>query len=72
MTTYAYRITLNDSESIMLEAALKLMIEHCQKKLDEGASAPYWAHRESAKDVLSRLNDDVKQTSGNNFFKRKE
>lgn len=37
MTTYAYRITLDDSESIMLEEALKMMIEHCDEKLKAGA-----------------------------------
>lgn len=36
MTTFVYTITLNDSESIMLEAALKLMIEYCQTQLDNG------------------------------------
>lgn len=41
MTTFAYNITLNDREAIMLKAALELMIKHCQEKLDEGAGAPF-------------------------------
>jgi hypothetical protein len=41
MTTYAYTITMNDSEVIMLKAALELMIKHCQDKLDEGADATF-------------------------------
>lgn len=37
MTTYAYRIILEDSESIMFEEALKMMIEHCDEKLKAAA-----------------------------------
>lgn len=68
MTTFSYTITMNDSEAIMLEAALELMINHCEQKLDEGAGSPYWAHKHSAQSVLERLNDNTSQTSGNNFF----
>lgn len=63
MTTMSYTITLDDSESIMLQAALELMIATCQKHLDEGKKAPYWAHRDSAKAVLARMHDDVIWTS---------
>jgi len=68
MTSYAYTITLDDSEAIMLEAALELMIKHCQEKLDEGAGAPYWAHQRSAQKVLEKLNGDTTLASDNNFF----
>ncbi len=68
MTTYAYTITMNDSEAIMLKAALELMIKHCQEKLDQGAGAPYWAHKHSAQSVLEKLYDNTIQTSGNNFY----
>jgi hypothetical protein len=71
MTTYAYTITMNDSEAIMLKAALELMIKHCQDKLDEGAGAPFWAHKNSAQNVLEKLYDNTIQTSGNNFFDKK-
>ncbi|MBS1950126.1 MAG: hypothetical protein OJF59_000166 [Cytophagales bacterium] len=67
MSTYAYTIVFNDSEIIMLQSALSLMIDHCQKKLDEGEGAPYWAHLSSAKEVLKKLDSDVVQVSGNNF-----
>ena len=67
MTTYAYTITINDSEVIMLKAALELMIKHCQQNLDEGAGAPFWAHRQSAQSVLEKLYDNTIQTSGNNL-----
>lgn len=68
MTTFIYKITLNDSEAIMMKAALELMIKHCQERLDEGATAPFWAHKDSAQNVLERLEDNTIQTSGNNFF----
>lgn len=72
MTTYAYTITINDSEAIMLKAALELMIKHCQEKLDEEAVAPYWAHKHSAQNVLAKLYDNTIQTSGNNFFDKEK
>ena len=71
MTTYAYTITMNDSEAIMLKAALELMIKYCQEKLDDGAGAPFWAHKHSAQNVLEKLYDNTIQTSGNNFFNEK-
>jgi hypothetical protein len=67
MTTYSYSITMNDSEVIMLKSALKLMIKHCQDKIDKEEGAPYWVHRKSAQRVLERLRDNCIQTSGNNF-----
>lgn len=67
MTTYAYDLTLNDSEIIMLESALKLMIETCDKNIASGEGAPYRAHKNSAENVLKRLDGNVRQTSGNNF-----
>ncbi|MEN9549970.1 MAG: hypothetical protein RIR12_2561 [Bacteroidota bacterium] len=71
MTTFAYNITLNDSEAIMLKAALELMIKHCQEKLDEKAGAPFWAHKHSAQSVLEKLYEITIQTSGNNFIDNK-
>lgn len=58
---------MDHSESIMLKFALELTIKHCQEKLNQGAGAPYWAHLQSAQNVLDRLHEDVNQTSGNNF-----
>lgn len=68
MTTYIHTITLDDCETIAIKAALNLLIQHCQEKLDEGATAPYWAHKESAQKILDKLYDNTFQTSGNNFF----
>jgi hypothetical protein len=68
MSTFQFTITINESEMIALRASLELMIEHCQQKLDEGAGAPYWARKESAKSILDKLYKNPLQTSGNNFF----
>lgn len=73
MTTFAYKIILDDSEVIMLEAALKMMIENCNKELDlakskgESPKPPFWAHKHSAESVLQKLHSNMTQTSGNNF-----
>ena len=67
MTTYAYTITLNDTESIMLHAALELMIEHCEQKLENGPLAPYVSRKKCAQEVLARLYDNTMQTSGSSF-----
>jgi hypothetical protein len=60
MTTYQYTLTIGDSEHIALEAALKLMSEHCEAMLAAGEGAPYWAHRQSCNEMLKRL----RSTSG--------
>jgi hypothetical protein len=72
MTTYSYTIVLDDSEAIMLEAALNLMDTHCREQLSEGPKAPFWAHQQSARSVLKKLRQSAKQTSGNNFFESDE
>jgi hypothetical protein len=55
MTTYQHTLTVGDSEFMALSAALELMIEHCNQRLKAGEGAPYWAHRQSCTNVLSRL-----------------
>ena len=67
MTTYAYYLTLNDTEIIMLRKSLNLTMEHCEQKIKNGEDVPYRAHKQSAENLLSRLYDNVHQTSGNNF-----
>lgn len=68
MTTYSHTITFNDRQYIALEAALKLMIEHCEAKIAEGAGAPFWAHKDSCVQLLQKLhNADSRLTSTNNF-----
>ena len=36
MTSYMYTLRLGDSEIIMLQSALKLMINHCEENLKDG------------------------------------
>lgn len=68
MTTFAYKIILDDSEIIMLESALKLMITTSEKELQNEPKAPHWANKYLAEKVLKRLHSDKKQMSGNNFM----
>lgn len=63
MTTYAYTLTVNDSECIALKAALELMIQHCEDQLAAGADAPYWAHERSCTAMLRRLYSNTTMTS---------
>ena len=70
MTTFIHTITLTDSEVIMLEQALQMMIEHCADQMVDGPEAPFWAWQMSAKEVLSRLYGNSVQTSCNNFLDR--
>jgi len=66
MTTFEFAIKINDGEAIALKASLELMIKHCQQKLDEGAGSPYWAHRESSKSILDKLEEETKKISWKN------
>jgi len=72
MTTYSYTVTMNDNEFIMLKDSLKLMINHCQKKIDEGEGAPYLSHKHSAQSVLDKLYDNIIQTSGMIYINKKK
>ena len=72
MTTYAYTIILDDAEVMATQAALELMIKHCQEKLDEGAGASYLAHKHKTQNILDKLYKNTSQTSGNHFFDREK
>ena len=70
MTTYSFKLSLNDSEMIMLKEALKMMIEKCEREITLNPRAPFFAHLGSAKALNARLKKDMVKTSGNTFFKR--
>jgi hypothetical protein len=70
MTTYSYKLSLNDSEMIMLEEALKMMIEKCEREITLNPRAPFFANLGSAKALNARLNKDRIQTSGSRFPQR--
>jgi hypothetical protein len=67
MTTYSYTLTVNDSECLALQAALKLMIEHCEAQLKDGPCCPYVAHKQNCIQVLDRLFNDARMTSTSSF-----
>ncbi len=68
MTTYSYSLTIDDSQFLALEAALKVMIEHCDVKLSEKAGAPFWTHKKSCGEILEKLREaQTTLTSTNNF-----
>ena len=70
MTTYSYKLSLSDSEMIMLEEALKMMVEKCEREITLNPRAPFFAHLGSANALRARLHKDTVQTSGNTFSKR--
>jgi len=43
------------------------MIERCEKEMATNPRAPYYAHLESAKAVMARLNKDMVLTSKSDF-----
>ncbi len=63
MTTYQYRVTLNDSESIAVQEALRHYRKFCESKLAAGPVAPYWAHLQAIDAILGRLHADTQMTS---------
>ena len=67
MTTFKFNIKVDDSEIIMLEYALELMMDHCREKIEQGIVTPYKAHLRSAKDVQLRLKKNPENSSYNSF-----
>ena len=55
MTSYSYTLEINDSQYLALEAALELMIEHCDAKMADGPCAPFLAHKTSCHEMLEKL-----------------
>jgi hypothetical protein len=63
MTTFAYTLDLDDSEFIVLSAALDLLLEKCQKEMADGPKAPYLIWEITAKKLLARLAENTHLTS---------
>lgn len=70
MTTYSHTITLNDSQRIALEAALELMVKHCDDEMKNGPKAPYSSHRDSCREIWSKLNTSTPQMTSTSSFCR--
>jgi hypothetical protein len=69
MTTYQHTLTIGDGEYGALMDALKLMIEHCEGRMEAGEGAPYYANRQYCHEMLNKLRAAPAQmTSTNNFF----
>jgi hypothetical protein len=67
MTTYAYRIALDDSEIIAVREALTRYQSFWDEQLAQGPRAPYWAHRRSIEAVLNRLESNPQMASTSSF-----
>ena len=63
MTTYAFRIVLNDSEVMTVETALKHYRKICEAELAAGPKSPYWADLRDIDAVLDRLFADTEMMS---------
>ena len=72
MTTYSYKLVLDDGEAIMMNAALEMMIKHCEDRLIEKSEAPLHAWLASAKAVKSRMHLNTEMMSANNFWTTKD
>jgi hypothetical protein len=54
LTTFAYTATINDSEFIALDYAIKSYIEICRAKMAAGEKHPYSAHVAILARLMSR------------------
>ncbi len=63
MTTYAFTITFDDGEFIVLQAALDLLEKHCKEQLAQDNRMPYTAYLISIKGLKERLYSDMIETS---------
>jgi hypothetical protein len=68
MTTYAFHLTLRETEMTVMSEALDLYIKHCQEEIVKGNRDLLPFNREVALKIRSRLHSNFEQTSGNNFF----
>jgi hypothetical protein len=72
MTTYSYKLVLDDGEAIMMNAALEMMIKHCEDRLIDKSEAPFHVWLASAKAVKSRMHLNTEMMSTNNFWNNKD
>lgn len=67
MTTFAYRLILDDGEAVAVQAALAHYLDLCKSELADGPKAPYWAHHQALLSVEKRLRADRMMTSTSTF-----
>jgi hypothetical protein len=63
MTTYSYRITLNDREVIALKEALMTYLELCDTGRAERPDSKVRPHPRAIRGILERLDSDTRMTS---------
>jgi hypothetical protein len=71
MTTYAFHLTLRETEMTVVTEALGLYIKHCEEEIEQGKTESVYVKREAACEIRSRIYSNPEQTSGNNFFEYK-
>lgn len=55
VTTFNYRLDLNDSEYLAVERALQIAIAHCDEEMKDGPKCPHYAIKSGCIDVLKKL-----------------
>jgi hypothetical protein len=55
MTTYSYKITLDDCEYIALKATLEQRLKHCEQKVSDGDTGPYLLDKINITQLLEKL-----------------
>jgi hypothetical protein len=59
MTTYRYKLPLDDSEMIALQAAITHYRDVCQQEIPKESGAPYWAHNEALQRISLKPRGDA-------------
>lgn len=68
MTTYSYNLSLDDSEAIALERALKCYLsQEVQAVITANPNIGLWGNTQQIRNILKKLNSNVQVASTNNF-----
>ncbi len=69
MTTYAYKCVFNDTETIALDAAIKMYSEYCKEQIKNGNIPPHLAHLDSMESIKEKVYANIVMTSTSSFCK---
>jgi hypothetical protein len=68
MTTYSYNLSLDDSEAIALERALKCYLStEVQALMAANPNIGLWGNTQQIRNILKKLYSNVEVASTNNF-----
>ena len=68
MTTYSYNLSLDDSEAIASERALKCYLsQEVQAVITANPNIGLWGNTQQIRNILKKLNSNVQVASTNNF-----